>query len=116
MDLFRVCSLSHEFRHLPIRQEESLELARLLERVLIPAKEDEDESVANINALLQAHISRLALEGFGMMADMMICQTKWRVHVEGGPLMGCVLIMDGFMLFARHWIFARWYNIDNGYP
>ena len=66
MDLFCVYSLSHEFLHLPIHQEERMEWTRLLERVLIPVKEGEDESVAKINALLQAHISGLALEGFAL--------------------------------------------------
>ena len=64
MDLFCVYSLSHEFLHLPIHQEERLELTRLLERVLIPV--NESESVVKINALLQAHISRIALEGFAL--------------------------------------------------
>ena len=43
-----------------------MEWTRLLERVLIPVKEGEDESVAKINALLQTHISGLALEGFAL--------------------------------------------------
>ena len=80
IDLFRVFSLSHEFRHLPIRQEERLELTRLLERVPIPVKEGADEPVAKVNALLQAHISRLALEGFAMMADMIyVTQSAGRI-------------------------------------
>ena len=66
MDLFCVFSLSHEFLHLLIHQEERMELIRLLERVLIPVKEGEDESVAKINALLQTHISGFALEGFAL--------------------------------------------------
>lgn len=66
MDLFCVYSLSHEFLHLPICQEERMEWTRLLERVLIPVREGVDESIAKVNALLQAHISRIALEGFAL--------------------------------------------------
>lgn len=46
-----------------MRQEEKLELAKLLERVPIPVKESVDEPAAKINVLLQAYISQLKLEG-----------------------------------------------------
>ncbi|KAF9010868.1 Sec63-domain-containing protein [Hymenopellis radicata] len=39
MSTFRVFALSNEFKLLPVRQEEKLELAKLLERVPIPVKE-----------------------------------------------------------------------------
>ncbi|KAF9237747.1 putative RNA helicase [Melanogaster broomeanus] len=39
LELFRVFALSNEFKLLPVRQEEKLELAKLLERVPIPVKE-----------------------------------------------------------------------------
>jgi pre-mRNA-splicing helicase BRR2 len=70
IDLFRLFSLSHEFRQLSIGQEERLGLRRLLETVRIPVREGADEPAAKVNALLQAHISRLGLEGFAMIADM----------------------------------------------
>jgi pre-mRNA-splicing helicase BRR2 len=40
-----------------------LELSKLLERVPIPIKESVDEPSAKINALLQAYISGLKLDG-----------------------------------------------------
>lgn len=50
-------------RCLKVRQEEKIELAKLLERVPIPVKESVDEPAAKINVLLQAYISQLKLEG-----------------------------------------------------
>ena len=46
-----------------MRQEEKIELAKMLERVPIPVKESVDEPAAKINVLLQAYISQLKLEG-----------------------------------------------------
>ncbi|KAK9487748.1 Sec63 Brl domain-containing protein [Lipomyces starkeyi] len=70
IELFRIFSLSEEFKYIPVRQEEKLELAKLLERVPIPVKETVEEPSAKINVLLQSYISRLKLEGFALMADM----------------------------------------------
>ena len=70
IELFRVFSLSSEFRHITIREEEKLELNKLLERVPIPIKESVEEPTAKINILLQAHISQLKLELFALMSDM----------------------------------------------
>jgi pre-mRNA-splicing helicase BRR2 len=55
---------------LQVRQEEKLELAKLLERVPIPVKEGVDEPPAKINVLLQAYISQMKLDGFALVADM----------------------------------------------
>ncbi|KAG6370880.1 putative RNA helicase [Boletus reticuloceps] len=74
LELFRVFALSNEFKLLPVRQEEKLELAKLLERVPIPVKESVDEPAAKINVLLQAYISQLKLEGFALVADMVFVQ------------------------------------------
>lgn len=71
--LFRVFALSNEFKLLPVRQDEKLELSKLLERVPIPVKESADEPAAKINVLLQAFISQLKLEGF-LVADMVYVQ------------------------------------------
>lgn len=46
-----------------MRQDEKLELSKLLEKVPIPVKESVDEPAAKINVLLQAYISNLSLEG-----------------------------------------------------
>lgn len=70
IELFRVFSLSSEFKNITIREEEKLELQKLMERVPIPIKESIDEPSAKINLLLQAYISQLKLEGLALMADM----------------------------------------------
>ena len=81
------------FRHIGIREEEKLELNKLMERVPIPIKESIEEPTAKINILLQSHISQLKLEGFALMSDMVfITQSAsrlirfvlitWKVGVE----------------------------------
>ena len=50
----RASSLSEEFKYMVVREEEKMELAKLLERVPIPVKESLDEPTAKINVLLQA--------------------------------------------------------------
>ncbi|GBE89249.1 Pre-mRNA-splicing factor brr2 [Sparassis crispa] len=74
LELFRVFALSNEFKLLPVRQDEKLELSKLLERVPIPVKESVEEPAAKINVLLQAYISQLKLEGFALVADMVYVQ------------------------------------------
>ncbi|WAR22369.1 U520-like protein [Mya arenaria] len=70
IELFRVFSLSSEFKYIAVREEEKLELLKLLERVPIPIKESIEEPSAKVNVLLQAYISQLKLEGFALMSDM----------------------------------------------
>lgn len=80
IELFRIFSLSEEFKYIPVRQDEKLELGKLLGRVPIPVKESIDESHAKINVLLQAYISRLKLEGLALMADMVyVTQSAGRI-------------------------------------
>ncbi|KAJ9142130.1 Pre-mRNA-splicing factor brr2 [Pleurostoma richardsiae] len=80
IELFRVFALSAEFKYIPVRQEEKLELAKLLGRVPIPVKESIEEPHAKINVLLQAYISRLKLEGLALMADMVyVTQSAGRI-------------------------------------
>ncbi|KAF9231791.1 Sec63 domain-containing protein [Melanogaster broomeanus] len=74
LELFRVFALSSGFKLLPVRQEEKLKLAKLLERVPIPVKESVDGPAAKINVLLQAYVSQLKLEGFSLVADMVFVQ------------------------------------------
>nr|ODN85918.1 pre-mRNA-splicing helicase BRR2 [Cryptococcus depauperatus CBS 7841] len=74
IDLFRIFALSNEFRLIPVRQEEKLELTKLIERVPIPVKEGVDEPIAKINVLLQAFISQLKLSGFDIVTDMVFIQ------------------------------------------
>ncbi|KAJ3086392.1 DEIH-box ATPase, partial [Quaeritorhiza haematococci] len=80
IDLFRVFALSEEFKYIPVREEEKLELAKMLERVPIPVKESMEEPTAKINVLLQSYISQLKLEGFALMADMVyVTQSAGRI-------------------------------------
>nr|GMD43550.1 DExH-box ATP-dependent RNA helicase DExH12-like [Ipomoea batatas] len=70
IELCRLFSLSEEFRHVAVRQDEKIELAKLLERVPIPVKESIEEPSAKINVLLQSYISQLKLEGLSLTSDM----------------------------------------------
>lgn len=71
IDLLHLFSLSGEFRHMRVREEEKLELSRLAERVPIPIKESLDEPTAKVNVLLQSYISNMALDGLALKADML---------------------------------------------
>lgn len=51
IELFRVFSLSGEFRHIGVRDEEKLELQKLMERVPIPIKEGIEEPSAKVRLL-----------------------------------------------------------------
>ena len=53
IDLFRIFSLSSEFKLLHVREEEKLELQKLAESVPVPIKESLDEPSAKVNVLLQ---------------------------------------------------------------
>ncbi|KAH6604717.1 hypothetical protein Trco_006424 [Trichoderma cornu-damae] len=80
IELFRVFALSAEFKYIPVRQDEKLELAKLMGRVPIPVKESIEEPHAKINVLLQAYISRLKLDGLALMADMVyVTQSAGRI-------------------------------------
>ena len=80
IELFRIFSLSDEFKYIPVRQDEKLELAKLLGRVPIPVKETIDEPQCKINVLLQAFVSRLKLEGLALMADLVyVTQSAGRI-------------------------------------
>ncbi|KAL7671633.1 hypothetical protein ACOME3_006524 [Neoechinorhynchus agilis] len=70
IELLRIFALSSEFRNIRVREEEKLELAKLIERVPFPVKEAAEEPSAKVNVLLQAHISQLHLDGFSLASDM----------------------------------------------
>lgn len=79
-ELCRLFSLSEEFKYVTVRQDEKMELAKLLERVPIPIKESLEEPSAKINVLLQSYISRLKLEGLSLTSDMVyITQSAGRL-------------------------------------
>ncbi|KAL3148608.1 hypothetical protein ABBQ38_014036 [Trebouxia sp. C0009 RCD-2024] len=84
IELLRLFALSDEFKYIIVREEEKLELAKLIDRVPIPVKEALDEPTAKINVLLQAHISQLKLEGLALSSDMVY------VTQSAGRLMRCL--------------------------
>ncbi|GLJ51622.1 hypothetical protein SUGI_1097110 [Cryptomeria japonica] len=80
IELCRLFSLSEEFKYVSVREEEKMELAKLLDRVPIPVKESLEEPSAKINVLLQAYISQLKLEGLSLTSDMVfITQSAGRL-------------------------------------
>lgn len=70
IDLLRIFSSSGEFQYIPVRQEERLEVAKLIEKCPIPIKEQPSDTLAKVNVLLQTYVSRFSLDGFALMADM----------------------------------------------
>ena len=74
MDLLRVFAQSREFKFIPVREEEKVELTKLVELVPIPLKGGAEDPSSKINVLLQAFISRLSLEGFALTADLVFVQ------------------------------------------
>eukprot|EP01038_Epipyxis_sp_PR26KG_P008839 gene8839-11930_t len=74
IEIFRLFSLSGEFKFIHVREEEKLELSKLIARVPVPVKESVEESSSKVNVLLQSFISRLKLEGFALVADMTYIQ------------------------------------------
>jgi len=80
IEIFRLFSLSTEFKFITVREEEKQEMEKLLERVPIPIKESIEEPSAKVNVLLQAYISRFKLEGFALISDMVyITQSAARI-------------------------------------
>ena len=70
IEIFRIFSLSTEFRYVVVRDEEKVEIKKLSEIVPIPIKESYEESTAKINVLLQVYISQIQLDGYALMSDM----------------------------------------------
>eukprot|EP01059_Diplonema_ambulator_P004905 TRINITY_DN14625_c0_g1_i3.p1 TRINITY_DN14625_c0_g1~~TRINITY_DN14625_c0_g1_i3.p1 ORF type:complete len:1254 (+),score=521.60 TRINITY_DN14625_c0_g1_i3:182-3943(+) len=80
LDIFRLFSMADEFKYMSVREEEKMELGKLLDQVPIPVKETKENPLAKVNVLLQAYISQLKLEGFALMSDMVyITQSAGRV-------------------------------------
>lgn len=69
IELFQLFSLSEEFKYVTVRQDEKMELVRLLDRVPIPIKESSEDASTKINVLLQSYISHLKLEGLSLTSD-----------------------------------------------
>jgi len=70
IEFYQLFSLSEEFKYVTVRQDEKIELAKLLDRVPIPVKESLEDPSAKINVLLQSYISQLKLEGLSLTSDM----------------------------------------------
>uniref|UniRef100_A0A8C2KUU7 Activating signal cointegrator 1 complex subunit 3 n=1 Tax=Cyprinus carpio TaxID=7962 RepID=A0A8C2KUU7_CYPCA len=70
IELFRVFSLSSEFRNITVREESIEEPSAKICNLMIVSLKLNVTSVSQINVLLQAYISQLKLEGFALMADM----------------------------------------------
>ncbi|KAI8532460.1 hypothetical protein RHMOL_Rhmol11G0215900 [Rhododendron molle] len=80
IELCQLFSLSEEFKYVTVRQDEKMELAKLLDRVPIPIRESMEEPSAKINVLLQAYTSQLKLEGLSLISDMIyITQSAGRL-------------------------------------
>lgn len=62
IEIFRLFSLAGEFRQIHVREEEKIELSKLVAKVPIPIKEGVEEPSAKVNVLLQAFISTLKLD------------------------------------------------------
>lgn len=80
IEVLQVFSNSDEFRYIPVREEERLELQKLVEKAPIPIQEAPDDPHAKINVLLQSFISRSKLDGFALKSDMLyITQSAGRI-------------------------------------
>ncbi|TKR82799.1 hypothetical protein L596_016478 [Steinernema carpocapsae] len=80
IDLFRIFSMSSEFKFIGVRNEEKVEMQKIAERVPVPIKESLDEPSAKVNVLLQSYISQLKLDGFALQSDMVfISQSAGRL-------------------------------------
>lgn len=80
IDIFRLFALSNEFKFVPVRENEKLELLKFIERVPIPVKGTLEEPATKINILLQAYISRFRLEGYDLNSDMVyVTQSASRI-------------------------------------
>jgi hypothetical protein len=98
IELCRLFSLSEEFKYVTVRQDEKMELAKLLDRVPIPIKESLEEPSAKINVLLQAYISQLKLEGLSMTSDMVfitqVCFLPLKVIGSGIIFLLCLCFLS----------------------
>lgn len=74
IELLRLFSLSNEFKNIPVREEEKVEMQKLIERVPVPVKGGTDEPSSKVNVLLQAYVSKLKLDGFALLSDMVYVQ------------------------------------------
>jgi pre-mRNA-splicing helicase BRR2 len=62
IDILRLFGQSSEFKFIYVKEEEKVELSKLIARVPVPIKESYEEPVAKVNVLLQSYISKMKLE------------------------------------------------------
>ncbi|GMP22456.1 hypothetical protein CsSME_00000475 [Camellia sinensis var. sinensis] len=91
IELCQLFSLSEEFKYVTVRQDEKMELAKLVDHVPIPIMESLEEPSAKINVLLQPYISRLKLEGLSLTSDMFFITQRW-VQVAEKALNLCKMV------------------------
>ena len=87
IELLRLFALSDEFRFMIVREEEKLELAKLLDRVPIPVKEALDDPIAKVNVLLQARCPVLmGCKGLSRALGSATCWPScWVVYPSSRP-------------------------------
>ncbi|GFE52758.1 sec63 domain-containing DEAD DEAH box protein [Babesia ovis] len=79
-DLLKVFAASAEFKYIPIRDEEKVELSTLMEKVPIPVRGHGQEAASKVAVLLQSYISRFDMEGYALVAEMtFITQNAGRI-------------------------------------
>lgn len=80
IELFKIFSMSVEFKLVPVRDEEKSELTKMIDCVPVPIKGSADDPSSKISVLLQAYISRLPLEGYALNSDKVyITQSASRI-------------------------------------
>ena len=86
IDLFRLFAQSSEFKMIPIRAEEKIELASWLKGSPCQWRKLPLRIPGKVNILLQAYISQLSLDGFALVSDLVyITQSAgrlWRAIFE----------------------------------
>ncbi|ODV89579.1 hypothetical protein CANCADRAFT_4197 [Tortispora caseinolytica NRRL Y-17796] len=70
IELIKVFSKAEEFKFIPVRPEEQVEIRKLMDRVPFPVSGETSDRSTKISILLQAYISRLSIEGFALLSDM----------------------------------------------
>ena len=76
IELFRVFSLSSEFKYITVREEEKLELNKLLERVPIPVKESIEEPSAKVDYLMRQLSSTFLTSKVSICSSFCLCKSK----------------------------------------
>ncbi|CAF1711235.1 unnamed protein product [Brassica oleracea var. botrytis] len=79
IDLYRLFSLREEFKYVSVRQDEKMELAKLLNRVPVPIKETLEESSAKINSagrLVRALYEIVLKRGWAQLAEKALNLSK----------------------------------------